>query len=103
MAGKEGLAAELAHVDQAYQVDGKFTILHDLTNCLRIGDVTVLGNDGSAETLEIKSDPGRRNPAQRRRIKAARDAVRNGGPLPGTDPMQRLMTSTSRSGPTWTC
>jgi hypothetical protein len=90
MAGKEGLEAELARVDQAYREDGQFAILHDLTNCLRIGDVTVFGNDGTVETVEVKSDPGRRNPAQNRRIRAARDAVRNGGPLPGTDPMARL-------------
>jgi hypothetical protein len=90
MAGKQGLAAELARADRAYQEDGQFALLHDLTNCLRIGDVTVFGNDGSFETLEIKSDPARRSPAQRRRITVARDAVRSGGPLPGTDPMARL-------------
>lgn len=75
MAGKAGLAAELARVEQAWQEDGQFAILHDLTNCLRIGDVTVFGNDGSFET----SDSERRSPAQRRRIKAAREALRNGG------------------------
>ena len=90
MAGKQGLAAELARADRAYQEDGQFALLHDLTNCLRIGDVTVFGNDGSFETLEIKSDPARRSPAQRRRITAARDAVRSGCPLPGTDLMARL-------------
>jgi hypothetical protein len=90
MAGKEGLAAERARVDRAYREDGEFAILHDLTNCLRIGDVTVFRNDGTSETLEIKTDPLRHSPAQKRKIKAAQDAVRNGGPLPGTDPMSRL-------------
>jgi hypothetical protein len=90
MAGKDGLAAELARVDQAYREDGQFAILHDLTNCLRIGDVTVFGDDGTSETLEIKTDPNRRSPAQRRRIKAAQEAVHSGGALPGTDPMARL-------------
>jgi hypothetical protein len=90
MAGKDGLAAERARVDQVYREDGQFAILHDLTNCLRIGDVTVFGNDGTHETLEIKTDPGRRSPAQKRKIKAAQEAVRNGGPLPGTDPLFRL-------------
>ena len=61
MAGKEGLAAERARVDQAYREGGEFAILHDLTNCLRIGDVAVFGNDGTSETLEIKTDPGRRS------------------------------------------
>ena len=89
MAGKKGLPAELVVVEQA-RAAGQFAILHDLTNCLRIGDVTVFGNDGSFETIEVKSDPRRRSPAQRRRIKAAEDAVRSGGPLPGKDRRARL-------------
>lgn len=71
MSGKAGLAAELDRVEQAFREDGQFAILHDLTNCLRIGDVTVFGENGSFETLEIKSRSGRRNPAQLRKIKAA--------------------------------
>jgi hypothetical protein len=42
-----------------------------LTNCLRIGDVTVFGNDGSSRTIEVKSDSQRRSPTQSRRIKVA--------------------------------
>jgi hypothetical protein len=42
-AGKKGVAAEIAVVEQA-RADGQFAILHDLTNCLRIGDVTVFGS-----------------------------------------------------------
>ncbi len=89
MAGKKGLAAELDLVEQARGA-GQFAILHDLTNCLRIGDVTVFGNDDSFETIEVKSDSKRRSPAQRGRIKAAQDAVRSGGPLPGKDRRARL-------------
>ncbi len=90
MAGKAGLAAELECVEQAWKEDSQFAILHDLTNCLRIGDVTVFGNDGSFETIEIKSDAERRRSAQRRRIKAAEEALRDGGPLPGKDRKARL-------------
>jgi hypothetical protein len=90
MAGKAGLAAERDRVERAYRDDGQFAILHDLTNCLRIGDITVFGNDGSMETLEIKSASGRRSPAQLRRIKTARDAVRRGGPLSNDDRGARL-------------
>jgi hypothetical protein len=89
MAGKKGVAAELALVGQA-RAAGQFAILHDLTNCLRIGDVTVFGDDGSFETIEVKSDPRRRSPAQRGRIRAAEDAVRSGGPLAGKDFRARL-------------
>jgi hypothetical protein len=90
MAGKKGLDAELERGEQAWKEDGQFAILHDLTNCLRIGDVTVFGDDGSPETIEIKSDPQRRSPAQRRRIQAAQDALRYGTPLPGKDHRARL-------------
>ena len=80
-AGKKGVASELAVVEQA-RAAGQFAILHDLTNCLRIGDVTVFADDGDFETIEVKSDAGRRSPKQYRRIKAARAAVRDGGPCP---------------------
>ena len=71
MAGKKGLAAELARVEQAWQEDGRFAIMHDLTNCLRIGDITVFGDDGP-DTIEVKTHPQRRYSAQDRRIRAAR-------------------------------
>jgi hypothetical protein len=88
MAGKAGLAAERARVAQAYE-DGQFAILHDLTNCLRIGDVTVFGA-GPPETIEVKTDGERRSPAQRRRISAAQKALRDLGPLPGDNRGERL-------------
>ena len=72
-------------VEQA-RAAGQFAILYDLTNCLtnclRIGDVTVFADDGDFETIEVKSDAGRPSPKQNRRIKAARAAVRDGGPCP---------------------
>lgn len=40
-AGKAGAPAELDAVEQAYRQDGQFAILHDMTNCLRIGDVAI--------------------------------------------------------------
>ncbi len=43
-------------------------ILHDLTNCMRIGDVTVFGNDGIFKTIEVKTNPSRTSPAQKRRV-----------------------------------
>jgi hypothetical protein len=87
-ANKRGLPAELETLDQA-RADGKFAILHDLTNCLRIGDVTVFDDDGTPTTIEVKTDPNRRSRAQKRKIKAAA-AVRDNAPLPGQDPKTRL-------------
>ncbi|MEZ0107897.1 hypothetical protein ABH920_001889 [Catenulispora sp. EB89] len=89
MAGKEGLRAELERVEAAWE-SGSFAILHDLTNCLRIGDVTVFGPDGPPVTEEIKLNPKRQGPAQLRRIHEAREALWNGAPLPGNDPREKL-------------
>lgn len=88
--GKAGRAAELARLEQAYSQDGEFAILHDLTNCLRIGDVTIFANDGTYKTIEVKTNPARTSPAQNRRVKAAAAAVADNAPLPGTDPRARL-------------
>jgi hypothetical protein len=84
MAGKLGLATERAHVEQARREDGQFGLMHDLTNCLRIGDITVFG-DGDPEQIEVKTNAKRHNSAQNRRIKAARRALGRAGPLPGDD------------------
>lgn len=89
-AGKAGVPAELDVVEEAYRQDGQFAILHDMTNCLRIGDVTVFRNDGSRETIEVKSNPERSKSVQQRRIKAANDALENAAPLPGKDRRARL-------------
>jgi hypothetical protein len=89
-AGKTGAAAELDAIEQAYRQDGQFAILHDMTNCLRIGDVTIFRDDGSRETIEVKSNPQRSRSAQHRRIKAANDALQNAAPLPGKDRRARL-------------
>jgi hypothetical protein len=90
MAGKLGLAAERARVEQAWREDGQFALMHDLTNCLRIGDVTIFGNDGTFTTIEVKANPSRTSPAQNRRVKAAAAAVADNAPLPGTDRKARL-------------
>lgn len=89
MAGKAGLAAERERVDQAWRDDGRFAIMHDLTNCLRIGDLTVFGS-GGPETIEVKSAVQRRRSMQNRRIKAVGQALRQSGALPGDDRRQRL-------------
>lgn len=89
-ADKVGRAAELACIEQAYRQDGQFALLHDLTNCLRIGDVTIFANDGTFKTIEVKTNPSRSSPAQNRRIKAATAAIADNAPLPGKDRRARL-------------
>jgi hypothetical protein len=47
--GVIGLAAGLAGEDWG------FPLLHDITDCLRIGDVTFIKPDGDNRTLELKT------------------------------------------------
>jgi hypothetical protein len=94
MAGKTGLPHELgAAVDMRNQ--GSFGLLHDLTNCLRIGDITEFKADGSRLLYEIKSNPHTSLGPQRRRMKAAIQAIMSGGELPGR-PGNRLVVPTTR-------
>jgi hypothetical protein len=81
MAGKEGLAAERDFITRAWRDDGHLALLHDLTNCLRIGDASVFVPDGLL-LQEIKTNPQRQEPAQTRRINEAAEALRTGTPLP---------------------
>lgn len=80
MAGKAGLAAERAYLTDAWR-DGRFTLLHDLTNCLRIGDVTVFDRDHIVID-EIKTNPRRRSTAQQQRIVEAAESLRSSTPMP---------------------
>jgi len=56
MAGNSGLPSELGTA-AAMRAAGSFGLLHDLTNCLRIGDITEFRPDGSKLLYEIKSSP----------------------------------------------
>jgi hypothetical protein len=88
--GKAGLARELAEIESAWRDDKQFALMHDLTNCLRIGDVTRFTDEGP-RTIELKKDPNRRIPrAQARRLEEMEQALRGVGPLPGSDQMARL-------------
>jgi hypothetical protein len=93
MAGKKGLAAELAFLVEWWQEEHQFVLVHDLTSCLSIGDATSfkeVGTEYEAYLHEIKSDPNRkpdrRTVQQLRRQRMAEEALRSGGPLPGVHP-----------------
>jgi hypothetical protein len=85
-----GLPAELEHFERACKEDGAFALLHDLTNCLRIGDITVWDGVHPPRTEEIKTNPKNSRSAQLRRINQARAAVLDGGPLPGDNASELL-------------
>src|SRR5205807_2657442 len=57
MVGKAGLAWELGAVKEAWERDGHFALLHDLTNSVRIGDITVFGSSGPS-IAEVKQSAG---------------------------------------------
>ncbi|MFI2206736.1 hypothetical protein ACH47Z_39660 [Streptomyces sp. NPDC020192] len=91
MAGKEGLVAELAFVEEQWRDHGRYVLLRDLTNCLRIGDATEWDPDrGGPRIAEIKINPCRKDPRQQRRIDAFHAAVYEGGNLPGDHRDERL-------------
>jgi hypothetical protein len=90
MYGKAGLKAEREEVERAWKEDGAFALLHDLTSCLRIGDITVFHDTEPPRTVEIKTDPKKTKRAQLRRINQARAAVLHGGSLPGDNASEVL-------------
>ncbi len=61
----EGLMEELFEWSIHFDQSSGIAILNSLTNCLAIGDVTVVRDDGSAEIVEVKS----RNTKSRRKIR----------------------------------
>lgn len=80
MVGKDGLAYELGTVVQIWEERGEVALLHDLTNSIRIGDLTIFSADGP-RLHEVKSGPKGPTKAQRARMARA-EAVLNGERLP---------------------
>jgi hypothetical protein len=79
---KEGLESELGVVEERFRDHGRFVLLHDLTNCLRIGDATEFMENGARRVIEVKKS-GRRHPQQTQRMKQLVDAMMSGSALPG--------------------
>jgi hypothetical protein len=79
---KDGLGYELGHIQRFREDTGQFALLHDITNCLRIADVTEFHADGRCRFSEIKAG-NRARSAQTTRAQQAVDALNGGAPLPG--------------------
>jgi hypothetical protein len=90
MYGKVGLPYELGTIQYLWESDGHFALHHDLTNCLRIADLTEFTGDGGALLREIKRTPHTEK-AQMNRAQVAIDALMHGGELPGGRPGARLV------------
>jgi hypothetical protein len=55
ISGKEGLRLEEIALRASFGLENYAGVLHDITNCLRIGDLSVRHPDGWIQTLELKS------------------------------------------------
>jgi hypothetical protein len=85
IANKEGLDYEVGAVESIWRDTGHFALLHDITGCLRIGDVTEFGADGHRHLHEIKKSRSGRDPKQAKRMSQAVAAFNRGALLPGSD------------------
>jgi hypothetical protein len=83
MVNTEGLDWELGAVQEAWANDGEFALLHDLTNSVRIGDMTVFTAAGPriAEVKKSATSGGSRQREQVRRAQGAVDVINSGAPL----------------------
>lgn len=74
--GKEGLGYELGAVQDRLRDRGHFALLHDLTNVLRIGDLTECHANGYLEIDEIKAtDSSGARAARRQQARRAQNAI----------------------------
>jgi hypothetical protein len=87
---KKGLPYELGAIEELWKTKGHFTLHHDLTNCLRIADLTEFTADGQRLIHEIKAKAHvKKN--QLEQARAVVDALNNGGRLPGSTGDHRLI------------
>lgn len=71
---KEGLNQEIAEVEQAWKSDRTFALMHDLTSCLRIADLTKFTREGP-RLVEVKKGAKRIPRPQMQRIRDAIDVI----------------------------
>lgn len=90
MYGKTGLPYELGAINELWESRGHFALHHDLTNCLRIADLTEFTADGRRLLHEVKAKP-RAERRQIERMQAAVDAIMRGGVLPNSIGDSRLV------------
>jgi hypothetical protein len=84
----QGAVNELNQFARAFDTGKGFAILNAMTNCLAIGDVTVVTDDGTIAVAEVKSSDagGGRVQKQKQRMSEASELIKNGrGKLEGHD------------------
>lgn len=50
-----GLDAELSVVERVWESEGSLAVMHDLTNCGRVGDLTIVPGEGTIKIAEVKA------------------------------------------------
>lgn len=90
---KKGLPYERGRIEELWKQHGQFALHHDLTNCLRIADLSEFKPDSRVVLQEIKAPGTKQKRKQKERAQAAVDAIMSGGQLPG-DRDARLVTLT---------
>lgn len=90
MYGKDGLPYELGRIEELWSGPGHFALHHDLTNCLRMGDLSEFTADGGVLFREIKSKP-HTDRKQLERLEQAVSAIMEGAELPGDRGGARLV------------
>jgi len=83
MFGKAGLNYELGEVETIWKREGVFALLHGVTNCLRIADLTRCEEDGRRLLVEVKRRATGPTVDQMRRIQHAINVIERGAPLRG--------------------
>lgn len=97
MAGKLGLKSELQLVEKLWLEGHRLGLLHDLTTCLRIGDVSEFRAEGEWATLhEVKLNPRRRDPHQARRASAAIATIQGTDAMGGSGERTAILRSPCR-------
>ncbi len=82
---KAGLKYEINEVRERWRRLGQFSLLHDLTSVIRIGDVTAFTPAGPQLVDDIKANPANRRSSQSRRAKQALRVLNEGAPLMSTE------------------
>lgn len=93
MVNKHGLNYELGEVVQIWRSQKHFALLHDLTNTLRIGDLTQFTPEGP-RLIEVKSDASGPTAKQRERMQRAIDVI-NGSTKPFDEGRRSSLWSSS--------
>jgi hypothetical protein len=77
----DGLLAEMNVWSSEFFQQGQFPIMNSITNCLAMGDITVVSDDGSIEVVEVKTNKTKsgRKIKQKNRLKDAMELLNGVG------------------------